>query len=197
MIEDYDPARNAIGAVKPMLNRATPAANGGVTGEELPEIYDVPVSWPILGSFQFTMPISIGDVVLVVFPDYDIQAWRSSGQQTDPGDARRHHLAGAIALPCALRTLAQPMQSYNASALEFGHSAGLRVATTLTQMQVGGTSDAAALASKVDELAATVNALVALYNAHGHGGGGASAPSTPADSYSGGASASARLKVGG
>ncbi len=204
--EAYDPVRNSV-TVKPLLDRAIPAADGGYQAEELPEIYDVPVAWPMFGGawtkFQMTFPIAVGDELLCVFPDYDIQAWRTSGQRSEPGDCRSHHLAGAVALPCALRTLSQPMTSFNATAMEFGHEAGLRVAVTQTQMQVGGVTDAAALASKVDALATAVADVRAFVIAHTHGGvttgsGASAVPTGPfPGGYSGGSSASAHLKVGG
>lgn len=199
--EAYDPARNAIGCVKCLLHRKIAAPDGGYQDEELPEIYDVPVAWPTFGGgggagFQITFPIAVGDVVLLVFPDYDTQAWRFSGQMTEPGDPRAHHLSGAIALPCSLRTIQQPMTSFRTNALELGHTSGHRVAITDQRTEVGGATDAAALASKVDALASTVNALIALYNAHTHASSGASSPATAAGAYTGGASASAVLKVG-
>lgn len=191
--EDFDPARCSV-TVKPLLKRAIPAADGSYTEEDLPEIYDVPVAFPMFGGFQFTMPILVGDAVVLVFPDYDLGAWRSNGGVTGPGDTRRHHLSGAVALPCGLRRLNEPLTSFNTTALEFGRSSGLRVSVTASQMRVGGNADAAALASKVDALAAVFNTFVGVFNAHTNGPG-TSAPTVAGVTYGGGASASAVLKV--
>lgn len=198
--EAFDATRCSV-TVKPLLKRAIPAADGTYAEEDLPEIYDVPVAFPMWGGFQFTMPIAVGDVCLLVFPDYDPGAWRSSGQVTGPGDTRRHHLSGAVAIFGALRKLNAPLTSFNASAMEMGAASGLRVAVTSTQMQVGGSSDAAALASKVDALASAFSSLRSAFLTHVHGGvttgtGSTSATATTSPAYSGGASASQVLKVG-
>lgn len=197
--EAFDPIRCSV-TVKPLLKRAIPAADGSYTEEDLPEIYDVPVAWPMFGGFQMTFPIIVGDVVMLVFPDYDPGAWRSNGSVTGPGDTRRHHLSGAVALPCGLRRLNEPLTSFNTTALEFGAASGLRVSVTNAQMRVGGNADAAALASKVDALATAFNNFVGVFNAHTHGGvttgvGTSSTSATPGSTYGGGASASAVLKV--
>jgi hypothetical protein len=146
--EAFDPARCSV-TVKPLLRRPIPAADGTFPAEDLPEIYDVPVCFPMFGGFQITMPISVGDVCMLIFPDYDPGAWRANGAETHPGDIRRHHLSGACALFGGMRTLGNPLASYNASALEFGRSSGLRVSVTASQMRVGGNTKQVALADAV------------------------------------------------
>jgi hypothetical protein len=197
--EAFDAARCSV-TVKPLLKRPVQADDGSFTQEELPELYDVPVCFPVFGGFQLTMPITVGNVCLLVFCDYDVAAWSLMGDVTPPGDIRRHHLTGAVAIFSALRKLSQPLSNFNSSALEFGSASGLRVACTPTQLRVGGESDSAALASKVDALASAFNAHVADYNLHKHAGvttgaGTSGTTDTPGSTYSGGASASAVLKV--
>jgi len=195
--EDFDPVRCSV-TVKPLLKRAIPAADGSYTEEDLPEIYDVPVAWPMFGGFQMTFPIAVGDVVMLAFPDYDPGAWRSNGGVTGPGDTRRHHLSGAVALPCGLRRLNDPLTSFNTTALEFGSASGIRVSVTETQMRVGGNADAAALASKVDALASAFNTFRTGYASHTHTdpvSGITGTPSFTGAGYAGGASASTVLKV--
>lgn len=159
--EDFDPVRCSV-TVKPLLRRAIPSSDGGYSEEELPEIYDVPVCFPSFGGFQMTMPIAVGDVCLLVFPDYDPGAWRAAGQETGPGDIRRHHLSGAVAIFGAMRQLSSPLANFNANAMEMGAESGLRVAITPVHMEVGGASDSSALASRVDALESALT-----YHVHG------------------------------
>lgn len=197
--EAFDPVRCSV-TVKPVLRRPIPAADGTHPAEELPEIYDVPVCFPMFGSFQITMPISVGDVCMLVFPDYDPGAWRANGAETHPGDIRRHHLSGACALFGGMRTLANQLTSFNTNGIEIGPSSGVRTTFTSGGVEVGGSTDASALASKVDALASKFNDHVADYNLHKHpgvttGGGTSAVGDTPSSAYSGGASASSVLKV--
>jgi hypothetical protein len=197
--EAFDSARCSV-TVKPLLKRPLRAPDGSFTSEELPELYDVPVCFPMFNGFQMTFPIAVGDVVMLVFCDYDVAAWSLVGDVTGPGDVRRHHLTGAVALPCGLRKLSQPMTAFNSTALEFGSASGIRISVTGSQMRVGGDADSAALASKVDALASALNTFIGVYNSHTHGGvttgaGTSGTSATPGSTYGGGASASAVLKV--
>jgi hypothetical protein len=74
--------------------------DGAVATEALPLISDVPVLWPGGGGFHVHLPLAAGDHVLLVFSDLATGVWRSSGQQSDPGDLRRHHLSYCFAIPC-------------------------------------------------------------------------------------------------
>lgn len=197
--ESFDPARCSV-TVRPLLKRAIPSNDGRYVEEPLPEIYDVPVLFPAFGGFQMTFPIAVGDVVTLIFPDYDPGAYRVVGAETGPGDTRRHGFSGACALPCSMLPLSSSLASFNTSAIEFGRASGFRVACTSTQLRVGGASDSAALASKVDALASAFNAHVADYNLHKHpgvtaGAGTSAVGDTPSSTYGGGASASSVLKV--
>lgn len=69
------------------------------TPVDLPILPSVPVCWPRAGSFYLHFPLSAGDSVLVIFSELDINAWRNSGDVSDPGLALRHMLSGAIAVP--------------------------------------------------------------------------------------------------
>lgn len=197
--EAFNPVRCSV-TVKPLLRRPIPAADGTHPAEELPEVYDVPVCFPMFGGFQITLPIAVGDVCMVIFPDYDPGAWRANGAETHPGDIRRHHLSGACALFGGMRTLANPLTSFNTNGVEIGPASGVRTTFKSNRVEVGGATDSAALASKVDALASAFNAFIGVFNSHVHtgvttGAGSSGSTGTPGSTYGGGASASTVLKV--
>jgi hypothetical protein len=109
-----------------------------------------------------TWPIQPGDHVLILISTLSPQQWRQSGQPSDPGDLRPHHLGNSFALPClapASQTLAHASQS--ALVLEGP-----------TEIKLGqDATDFVALAQKVlDEL----NKILATFNsAVAPAGGGA------------------------
>jgi hypothetical protein len=180
-VERYDAAQE-VADVRPMLRRAIPSAETGeAVLETLPVIPSVPVCWPSGGGCAMTFPLAVGDPVELVFQDFDLDAYRrSGGDLSDPGVRSAHGLSGAVAIPCAV---SGPVGA-DASHVKIVLGAGV-------QLRVGGSSDAAALASKVD-------ALQTAYNSHTHsgvtaGGGTSGAVSTPSALTF----ASARIKVDG
>ena len=63
--------------------------------EELPILNNVPVAYQRNSSFSVYFPLSAGDLVLVVFCDQDRNAWRTSGDVSDPLTTERNGLGGA------------------------------------------------------------------------------------------------------
>jgi len=61
---------------------------------------EVPVLMPQGGGYQMKLPITKGDVVLLVFCDRSLDIWKSKGGEVDPIDLRQHHLSDAVAIPC-------------------------------------------------------------------------------------------------
>lgn len=97
-IESYDKAKQTVD-VQPMLKRALPDGRDNYTAESLPTIADVPVLFPRSGGFFISMPLAKGDFVLLVFAERSMANWRSTGNESDPGDLGMHTLDGAVAIP--------------------------------------------------------------------------------------------------
>jgi hypothetical protein len=97
-VESYNAQASTV-VVTPVLWRQIPTDDGDYVAEELPQIPDVRIAWPLAGGFGVTLPIQKGDFVLVLFCDAPLGAWRQSGQPGDPGDPERHGLSGAVAIP--------------------------------------------------------------------------------------------------
>ena len=184
IVQAYDAAKQSAD-VLPAVRGSVLQVDGTLTPEALPVIPDVPVAFPRAGGFFLAFPLAPGDSVLLVFSEVDLNEWRRVGSVVDPGDARRHTLAGAVAIP-GLFPATNPIAPAPNGA-QVGSEGGVRITLTPSQVQAGGASDAAALASKVDQLA---NA----FRTHVHAAP-AAGPVSPA--FPPFASGSSILKVGG
>ena len=78
--------------------------DGGLIYENAP-LQDVPLRWPSAGGCYITMPIEIGDTVMINFAMRDCSLFMSdvSGDVVDPYSARQHDMADAFATPSMLR----------------------------------------------------------------------------------------------
>ena len=91
--------------VLPTLQRVVIDADGIAVNEAYPVIPMVPVGYAQGGGFFVSLPLAVGDIVLLVFAERSLDAWIESarhGAQSAivPGDVATHSLQGAIALPC-------------------------------------------------------------------------------------------------
>lgn len=98
-IEKYDAAKQKIDA-KPLLKRNVVLSDGSELLEELPIITDVPVQFPRGGGFFTSLPLAVGDHVLLIFNERSIDKFtQGDGSDTDPTDVRMHDLSDAVAIP--------------------------------------------------------------------------------------------------
>ena len=72
---------------------------GTLVSEPWPVISRVPVAMFKAGGFAILAPLKAGDVVTLLGYDLDPTAFRSSGNQSDPIDTRRHGAGYWVALP--------------------------------------------------------------------------------------------------
>jgi hypothetical protein len=114
--------------VRPGVHRVVPTVEGDFSFEQLPMVYDVPVCWPQGRNFQILGTLSEGDPVLLVCLDRDPSGWLRTGEPSEPDDVRESSWSNAVALP-GLVPMSNPF----------------------TQQ-----SDAAALASRVDQILAAL-----------------------------------------
>jgi hypothetical protein len=99
-VVSYDPVTNTAN-VQPMVKGALFDREGERSFEELPTIPSVPVLWPRAGGFVVRLPLEAGDGVLLCFSEASLAEWRTTGQLSEPTDARRHSLGHAFAIPGA------------------------------------------------------------------------------------------------
>ena len=89
-----------------MTLECQPAIKGIVSNEDntvsyvnLPQLVDVPICFPSAGGFSLTLPIKLGDEVLVIFASRCIDAWWQSGGIAQPMELRMHDLSDGFAIP--------------------------------------------------------------------------------------------------
>ncbi len=122
-VESYDAGRQ-VADVKPMIRRVIRAENMDRVSEELPVIPCVPVLWPRGGGAFISLPLAAGDFGWVMFGDYSIDRFRSTGQDSDPGDERRFDLANAVFLPHGPFPSSEKLADADASQIRIGFDGG-------------------------------------------------------------------------
>lgn len=147
-VESYDHTTQTA-RVKPLLKRAVPTPEEGYTLEELPEVHRVKVIHPGGEDWALHLPLKTGDTVQLVINQWDLSEWSRTGNASAPADRRTHSLANAVAFP-GLRADAKAITGTSATNATLKHAGGFAVTFTPTGIQIGGASDALALASKVD-----------------------------------------------
>lgn len=106
--------------VLPMLQRAVVNEDGEPLDEALPLLQMVPMGTLQAGGFHLSLPVRVGDVVLVVFAERSLDSWIETARPgarspVVPGDLSMHTLQGAIALPLGPRPRGALLQGVDAS----------------------------------------------------------------------------------
>lgn len=197
----YDAAKQTAD-LKPLVKRWVPSGSRDAdVAEELPTLPHVRVLTFRGNGFFVHFPLKPGDRVLALCLDRDSAPWFRTGEVSEAGDRRTHHLTNAIAIP----GIAPSVDAIAADAdnLSFGKIGGLIVKVTSAALEVGGNSDQAALASRVAALETWANAHTHLVTVAGvstpvatpfAATGTTAVPTTPSAN---GPFGSTKLKVGG
>jgi hypothetical protein len=96
-VESYNSAKQTAN-VFPLLRANEAASDGSTSSISRPVINNVPVLFPQGGGFQLKLPVTKGDIVLLVFCDRSLDIWKSKGGEVDPIDLRQHHISDAVAI---------------------------------------------------------------------------------------------------
>jgi Phage protein Gp138 N-terminal domain len=132
--------------VRPCLKRSLEVDDDdpGVTApfieEELPTLPRVPVGYPQGGGFFVSLPLQVGDFVLLVFCERSIDRWLATASKArqaavSTGDVGLHLLDGAVALPLGPAPLRELLGHVSGTDLVLGHVSG----TPLLAMAADGT----------------------------------------------------------
>lgn len=170
-IERYDEVKQLIDA-RPSFKESYVNADGDGTVEDPVLISNVPVFWLSGGGAYLSLPLEVGDPVLLVYLDRSLDRWKTSGGTVDPVDVRRHHPSDAIAI-AGLQSLAAPLQGVSRTNAVLAVKQGARVCVGSADA-----SEVAALASKVET---ELGKLWAKFNAHTHTGPFSGPTAVPAD----------------
>ena len=112
----------------------------------LPVIQDVPVFFPGGRECGITWPVAEGDECLLVFADFDIDRWFSSGEAEEPASGRRHDLPDAFAFvgfrsrPNALGDFPDSPRFFDGSVARHDHDDRYFTETEVTDL-LSGKSD--------------------------------------------------------
>lgn len=131
--------------------------------EDLPQLRSVPVIFPGGNDFFIAFNLAAGDTGQLVFNQWDPAGWRKSGDISNPIDFRMHHPAHATFQP-GYRAMAKALAGLTADGITLGSRTGLRIIIKPSTMEVGGDSDAAALASKLDGILNVLSTWVTVPN---------------------------------
>ena len=150
-VEAYNPSDQRA-TIKPLIKRRLMAQDGSELEEELPILPDVPIMFPRIGKFIMTLPVEVGDFVMVLFCERSIDNYLAGdGEDTDPDEFRMHDITDAVALP-GFTPFSRATARADASDMVMGHESGLGVAFFKeNEVHFGAkmAADALALASKV------------------------------------------------
>lgn len=117
----WDPAKQQAD-VEPLLEETFRTRDGEVS-QPLPVIPNVPVIFPGAGGFRLTLPLTVGDVVALVFCDRSLDLWLEQGGMVNPKDPRRHDLTDAVAIP-GLHPWSAAWTNLDSGAMTIGKDAG-------------------------------------------------------------------------
>lgn len=173
-VEAYDSSKQ-VADIKPMTKRVARDGDDNRLVDELPVIPAVPVVWPRGAGYFICFPLGAGDEGLIVCCDSDLGAWRDSSLISDPGDERRHSLAGAVFLP-GLASVKHILAAGDAGTghAVFGKESGPQIHIDGSHVDLGAAGgNFVALANLVQT---ALDSIRTQYNGHTHL---SAAPSSP------------------
>lgn len=83
--------------IQPAIKGYEPDANGNQISISMPQLVDVPVTFPRGGGVTLTFPVKPGDECELIFNDRCIDFWWQSGGEQEPVHPRQHHIGDAVA----------------------------------------------------------------------------------------------------
>lgn len=122
VIEAFD-ATTVRASVRIPLKRLTEDLDGVRTEHDWPLLADLPVVFPHAAGFAITMPVTVGDEVLVGFLERDASKWLEAGvgkvaaKHQIPETLRIHDLGDGVVL-VGMNTKPSQITSYSTTAVE-------------------------------------------------------------------------------
>lgn len=136
-IESYDSATQSC-SVQPLIYDGELDEDDIRQVVRLPVITNVPVMHVGGNGFQITVPVAVGDTVLILFTDRSLDRWLARGGEVDPGTDQTHHMSDAIAIP-GLRDFAHALSTAPTDRIRIGYgSAAAKIDITATEILAGG-----------------------------------------------------------
>lgn len=164
--------------IEPLIRSRFINYSGEQQVEDFPIVPDVPMCNLQAGEFFISMPVNVGDHVMMIFCDRSLDLFLSSdGEVTDPLDVRTHDLTDAIAIPC-LYPFSSMVGNTSSTNIVIGKDGGSQIHVKSGEVALGSEtpSDAVALASKVQ---AALDSIVNTFNTHTHTSSSPGNPTSP------------------
>lgn len=178
----YDPLLQTVD-LQPQTKQLIPNTDGGLTAESLPNLPSVRLALSRAGSWFMSFPIAVGNFLIVLCSERDIDNWLTTGMESSPDSVNTHTLQGAIVLPCGPYPDGQSLTSVHASNIVIGKDLGTQVHIKDGEVALGSENPVSyvalatladarisALETKVNELVALTIANAAAFAAHTNGG---------------------------
>lgn len=89
-------------SVQPAIQQTIQDKQGNKTNTNLPQLINVPLVMPGGGGFAITLPVAVGDEVLVHFASRCIDGWWQGGGVQPPMEHRMHDLSDGFATPAPM-----------------------------------------------------------------------------------------------
>ena len=163
-VKSYDNTKQ-VADIELMIKRQVPTGGDEDPDilETLPILPSVPVMFPSGGGGYFiSFPLQAGDSVLVIFNERDTSHYRSTGDVSDPGLPTTHGLSGAVCFPVTFGPSSNSLSDTSSSDMIIGKDGGsANMTIKSSKVEIGGTGDSAALASKVDKIYTAITTAVA------------------------------------
>lgn len=160
---------------QPVLKRKY--ADGTVV--ELPVIVNIPIASYRAGQAYITLPLKVGDFVMLHFSQRSLDIWLSKGGTVDPLDPRHHHISDAVAYLGVYPFTDAPTDASPDNIVI--KNASSKITIKPDQIELYGNGDAIALASKV---LSELNGIKSAFDSHTHlynpGPGGPTPTQAPA-----------------
>jgi hypothetical protein len=184
--------------IEPLIRSRYIDYSGEQQVEDFPIVPDVPICHLQAGDFFISMPVNVGDNVMMIFCDRSIDQFLSreggpDAPPTDPLDVRTHTLTDAIAIPM-MYPFSSMVGNTSSSNIVIGKNGGSQIHVKADEVALGSEkpSDSVALASKVQ---AALDAIVRTFNAHTHDVTGTTAVITKTPIVPGQPVASSKVKT--
>ena len=118
-------------SVNPAIQGKTQDPKGNITNVNMPQLVNVPLVMPGGGGFAVTLPIGVGDEVLVIFASRCIDGWWQAGGIQPQVEIRMHDLSDGFAIP-ALMSQPKALSGISAGTMQ------LRSTDGATYIEVAG-----------------------------------------------------------
>ncbi len=109
--------------VQPAIQGTIEDETGAMQSVNLPLLVDVPIVFPSAGGFTITLPVAVGDEVLVIIASRCIDAWWQSGGIQRPMEARMHDLSDGFAIP-GPKSQAKKISGISSTGVQIRNDAG-------------------------------------------------------------------------